>query len=40
MLNKIGTLISTVSGPTLASSILVLYGLALAMVVVTDRVIV
>jgi len=33
-------LISTVSGPTLASSILVMYGLALATVVIADRVIV
>ncbi len=40
MLKKISSLISTVSGPTLASSILVLYGLALATVTVTDRVIV
>jgi len=40
MLNKIGALISTVSGPTLASSILVMYGLALATVVIADRVIV
>ncbi len=40
MLNKISTLISTVSGPTLASSVLVLYGLSLIAVTVTDRVIV
>ena len=40
MLKKINALISTLDGPALASTILAMYGLALASVVVSGRVVI